>query len=355
MGNVYSNTKVFHFREKIESLAQSSEILGPIHIRIKPTNACNHNCSYCAYRTKVLQLGKNMNKTDYIPKEKMLEIIQDLGNMKVKAITFSGGGEPFLYKYLTNAVESIINKNIDFAALTNGSYLSGYSAELFAEYSHWIRISMDGWDNESYARYRGVSRSEFTNVLKNIKCFSKKKKKSILGVNIIVEENNYSNIYKLIGKLKENGVNTIKLSGVVVDNDLTKNNRYHINFYKKAKEVILNAKVKYESDNFEIYDSYHLLSDNFEKNYKWCPYIQILPIIGADLNVYSCQDKAYNLNNGLIGSIKEQSFYTFWYNDKSKFFSINPIKDCKHHCIANTKNKMIIDYIEAEKDHLNFV
>jgi len=51
MDKIYNHMKVFHFKEKIDSLP-SEKILPPIHIRIKPTNNCNHNCSYCAYRTE---------------------------------------------------------------------------------------------------------------------------------------------------------------------------------------------------------------------------------------------------------------------------------------------------------------
>ena len=33
---------------------------------------------------------------DFIPKAKMMEIIDDLVDMGVKAVTFSGGGDPFI-------------------------------------------------------------------------------------------------------------------------------------------------------------------------------------------------------------------------------------------------------------------
>ena len=95
MENRYTQLKIFHFKEKIDSLPISNpKILSPIHIRIKPTNVCNHNCKYCAYRAENLQLGQDMEIKDSIPKEKMIEIIDDLIEMDVKAVTFSGGGEP---------------------------------------------------------------------------------------------------------------------------------------------------------------------------------------------------------------------------------------------------------------------
>lgn len=40
-----------------------------------------------------------------LSQKKMLEIIDDCAEMGVKAITFSGGGEPFVYKYMEDAVK----------------------------------------------------------------------------------------------------------------------------------------------------------------------------------------------------------------------------------------------------------
>ena len=39
MGNFYTQMKIFHFKDKIDSLPrENKKILPPIHIRIKPTN-----------------------------------------------------------------------------------------------------------------------------------------------------------------------------------------------------------------------------------------------------------------------------------------------------------------------------
>jgi radical SAM protein with 4Fe4S-binding SPASM domain len=97
-----------------------------------------------------------------------------------------------------------------------------------------------------------------------------------------------------------------------------------------------------------MFDSYHELDDKFNKEYDWCPYLQVLPVIGADLNIYPCQDKAYNLDEGLIGSIKNQSFKDFWFSSKENFFKINPSKVCNHHCVANSKNKLVLEYLNAD-------
>jgi len=356
MSRLYTRTKIFHFTDKLDSLPASSDsIAPPVHIRIKPTNKCNHNCRYCAYRADNLQLGKDMSGQDEIPRRKMNEIINDIVQMGVQAVTFSGGGEPFCYPYLTEAIARLSQTFIQFAALTNGSLLEGKAAEIFAHHGTWLRVSIDGWDDESYSDYRHVRSGEFKRVISNMENFKKLGGTCYLGVSLIVDETNAGHVYELIQRVKDTGADSIKVSACIVDNDGEKNNLYHRPFFENVKQQLQRANEELSENTFEIYDAYHELEEKFTKDYTWCPYLQILPIIGADLNVYSCQDKAYNLNEGLIGSIKQQRFIDFWYDDKSKFFHINPSLHCRHHCVANEKNKMVLEYLQAEKEHLNFV
>lgn len=356
MGLLYTKMKIFHFKDKIDSLPQTADkIMSPIHIRIKPTNICAHNCWYCAYRADNLQLGKDMKKRDHIPQEKMMEIVDDVVDMGVKAVTFSGGGDPFYYPYLLETVKKLSQTSVKFAALTNGAKLQGELAEIFAHYGTWLRISIDGWDDESYSFYRGVPRGEFTKIITNIENFEKLSGKCYSGVCLIVDKNNASHIHELIERLKNIGVDSVKVSPCIVSNDGLENNKYHQHIFEKVKQQVKKAIGNLAEDKFEVFDAYHELDEKFKKEYTWCPYLQILPVIGADLNIYSCQDKAYNLGEGLVGSIKNERFRDFWFSDKNKFFKINPSVHCNHHCVANTKNRLILDYLNADKEHLGFI
>jgi len=348
MANKYSNLKIFHYQDKLDSLSQKNkDIKSPIHVRIKPTNVCNHNCWYCAYKVDHLQLGQDMIERDFIPEDKMMEILKDIKDMEVKAVTFSGGGEPFVYRYFLETIKKLVEYDISFASLTNGSRLKGEIAELFAMNATWLRVSIDGYDDESYAKARDVKVGEFSKIIQNMKYFASIKGRTCnFGVSFIIDENNYSKIYEFSKFMKEIGVDSIKLSGTVVANEGAKNNEYHKPFFIQADELCNKVKKELSSNEFEVFHSYHYLEDKFDKDYKWCPYSQILPIIGADLNIYPCQDKAYNLDNGLVGSIKDVSFKEFWFNDKNKFFKIDPSKNCQNHCVANNKNKMILDYLD---------
>lgn len=352
----YSEYKIFHYPEKLASLPQdTTEIRAPVHIRIKPTNVCNHNCWYCAYKVDNLQLGQDMVEKDSIPEAKMMEIIDDCVDMGVEAITFSGGGEPFVYRHFLATIRKLSETSIAFSSLTNGSKLKGEVAELFSQYGTWLRISIDGWDDQSYSDYRGVHVGEFSKVVKNIENFKKLNGACALGISFIVDNKNYHHIFEFAKWMKELGVDSFKIAPCIVSNDGKETNSYHEPFYHEAKAQAVKTKQLLEDENFEVYDSYHLQLESFDKDYHWCPYLQINPVIGADLNVYACHDKAYNLLDGRLGSIKDVRFKEFWTSDKNQFFKINPSEVCNHHCMANQKNIMILDYLDTDSKHLPFV
>lgn len=356
MGLLYTRQKIFHFPEKLHSLPRGSgQILPPINIRIKPTNSCNHNCRYCAYLADNLQLGQDMNRHDSIPREKMLEIVDDIADMGVRAVTFSGGGDPFCYPHLPDVAERLADKGVRFAALTNGAMLRGRVAELFAGHATWIRISMDGWDDESYREYRGCGDGEFTRIVANMADFKKLDGRCYLGVSIVVDKQNSAHLYDLIRMLCEIGVDSVKIAPCIVSNDGNKNNEYHQPVFELVKEQLSRAILDFVGAGFEIFDSYHAQLESFAKNYRWCPYLQITPVIGADMNVYSCHDKAYNLKDGLLGSIRDVRFKEFWQSDMDKFFRINPAMMCNHHCVMDGSNQQIIEYLAVDQEHLDFV
>ncbi len=354
MSKLYSNLKFLRYADHVEALREQ-RVVAPVHIRIKPMNHCNHDCWYCAYRVSNLQLGEDIDLKDSIPEAKMFEIVDDVIAMGVKAVTFSGGGEPLLYKPLPEVVERLAKGGVRVASLTNGSNLKGKVADAFAEHGTWIRISMDGWDDASYAKARHIKEGEFTRLLENIRAFTARGSKCVLGVSYIVGEENCDHLYEVCALLRDAGVNHVKFSGVVVANSGAENNAYHAKIMDRATAQIAKARTLAD-ERFDVIDHYHELDERFEKHYTFCPYLMFLTVIGADSMVYTCQDKAYT-QSGTLGSIRDRSFKDFWFSEENRerLFSLDPSKACSHHCVSHGKNLAILDLLSLDPDHGSFV
>lgn len=354
MAKLYSNLKFLGHTGHLEALKERS-VVAPVHIRIKPMNHCNHNCWYCAYRVDNLQLGEDIDLKDVLPTDKMFEIVDDVIDMGVKAITFSGGGEPLLYKPLPEVIERLATNGIRVASLTNGSNLKGKVAEAFAQYGTWIRISVDAWDDASYSASRGIADGNFTKLLKNMRGFSAMDSSCVMGISFIIGKDNHNRIFDACAQFKEAGANHVKLSAAVVDNSVDTNNDYHREFAETVTAEIKRTQ-SLQDDGFAVINHYHEMEDRFAKSYTSCPFLQFLTVIGADCNVYTCQDKAFN-QAGLLGSIKGRSFKDFWFSEEArgKLYALDPSKSCNHHCVTHAKNLAIIEQLSLDPDHAVFV
>lgn len=359
MKGIYSSFKIFHYPDKLSDLA-GEKVSSPIHVRLKPINRCNHRCKYCCYRNESLYLSQLFSEKDQIPLNKMKQIIDDFKFIGVKAVTISGGGEPLLYPHLTEMVRRLSKNNIKVAVLTNGSLMNGEIADVLAEEASWVRISMDAADADSYSKIRKVNLKEFDKVCGNIYEFAKKQNKRYqLGINFIVMRENHKDVYQFLKLMKKLGVNHVKVSESVMSVDTEENRKYHFSIIKSVKSQIKKAITDLSNSGFSIIDkveNFNKKDDSYNKTYNWCPFIQCLTVIGADLNVYSCHDKAYT-NKGKLGSIKKKSFRDFWFSDKGKkkLLKLDPSKDCNHHCTQHGKNLMLLDYFCLDKDHLDFI
>ena len=266
MSTYYSSLKFLNFSNQLHAIA-NGEIVAPVHIRVKPMNLCNHNCWYCAYRTDNVTLGDQMNDRDQIPKEKMVELAHEFVNIGVKAVTFSGGGEPLLYKPLPEIIDILARGGIRIASLTNGSNLKGKVADAFARHGTWVRISIDAWDDESYVKSRGAKSNDFSKLIKNIKEFTARDTQCVLGVSFIVGKDNHKYISKVCALLKKCGVDHVKISGAVVSNDAVGNNTYHSLIKEEVAKQILEA-IKLENSDFKYWKDPEIRRNKlkFEKN-----------------------------------------------------------------------------------------
>lgn len=351
---VYSDTKVLRYPDRLAALAAGREV-APVHVRIKPTNVCNHDCYFCAYRSDNVSLGEDMNPLDKISRAKMAEIVEDLIAMEVHAVTFSGGGEPLLYPHIAETVTRLAEGGIKIGTLTNASRLRGNVAKALSAHATWVRVSIDGWDGSSYARYRGIDEDAFSKVMDNLGAFGALGGPCTLGASIIVDEANADHIRELVRTLKGQGVRHAKISPCIVSNDGRVNDAYHAQFSDTVREQIERAR-ELEDERFAIVDHYHHEPENFDKPHMWCPVLNFLTVIGADCMVYACQDKAYT-KDGMLGSIADRRFRDFWFSEEAaaRRGAINPTRDCPHHCVADAKNALLHDYLAADPAHAAFV
>lgn len=349
----YSELKIFYHHELLKTLMQGGRCK-PIYIRIKPTNRCNHDCSYCHYRHSYVDLDE-YRPDDEIPHDKMMEIIDDMADMGVKAITFTGGGEPLLYPHIEEAMEKILDASIDLSIITNGSMLQGRKAELLAK-AKWVRISVESINDDMYCRIRGIRPHSFDMLCRNIENFAKIKNKNCeFGINVVVGKENYREIRGIAELMKGLGVNHVKFSPMIV----TETKEYHKEFKEYVSAELNNLQEELNDENFRVIDLYTGDFENsvvFERGYSKCFRKEFECVIAANSRVYFCQDTAY-MSKGLVCDLSKLSFKEGWYSDEvtKKFAEFNAKKTCTHNCAYDSRNELIGAFVNMDLNHINFI
>ncbi len=349
----YSNLKIFAHAHALDDIGAGKRI-APIYIRIKPTNYCNHKCYYCSYADSQLGLRDSVKRQDQIPWEKMQEIISDISDMGVKAVTFSGGGEPLVYPHIVETMQKILDSGIDLSIITNGQLLKGDRANVLAN-AKWVRISFDSADAGTYARIRKLPPEAFGEVCDNVRRFSEIKKEGCeLGVNFVINHENAHQVYAMAEMVKELGANHIKYTARVTK-DLF---QYHEPFKQDAIEQIHRAE-GLNGGGFRVINKYEGDFDSalvFHRCYEKCYVNRIFTVIAADSKVYFCHDKAY-VKEGVVGDLKNQSFKDLWFLRETvkRYQEFNPQKECNHHCVYDDRNGLLNTFYSLDRNHINFI
>ena len=149
----------------------------PITADIFLNNFCNNNCPYCTYKRWEFDSGSRyMTSANF---QKYAVRLQELG---VLGFILTGGGEPTIspdFDEITNWLE--IN-NIHYGINTNFNVLKLIKPD-------YLKVSLDGYDSESYYNNRGVDK--FDLVRSNIKKYAEWKRshdcKTSLGIQILAK------------------------------------------------------------------------------------------------------------------------------------------------------------------------
>lgn len=359
MHNVYSAEKILRFPQALEAL-RAGRPAAPIHVRLKPTNACTHACRYCCYRNRRLPTGAEMDPRDRIPTAKLHELIEDFASMGVRAVTLSGGGDPLCHPAIGEVLRHLSRTPIAFALLSNGSLLSAPIAALLARAAAWVRISLDAADPALYARIHGVAESEFSRVCEHIAGLTHRRaRRCAVGLNMVVSSANSHAVLDVLRLARRLSVDHIKLSAAVVARSAAANEAAIKPFRARVAEQVAEARRTLESDVFRIVDKIPREAGDdggFRKPYRWCPSARVVTVIGADQRIYACQDKAY-APNGRLGSIRSRRFRDVWAAaaTRRRLRAIDPHTLCRHHCASHPRNRAIFDYLETSHNHVEFV
>ncbi len=355
MSNEYSTIKAAWHIEKIARLRDGLQIV-PTHVQLIISDLCNQNCHFCAYRRdggfSTEQFGemvdgklvKNPNRR--IPYDKACEILSDCRDMGVKAIQFTGGGEPTVHPQHIDIFKHAQSLELKTGLVTNGLVVR--DPQIIADMD-WVRFSLDAGTEESYYMIR--ESKGFNKVLENIESIVKLDTPCHIGIGFVVTRDNWTEIEVACRIAQELGVKYIRLAAMFSD----EGSEYYAMEQRDIEELIAETK-ELETDTFKIIDLFSRRIDDLDQGspkHSFCGYQNFTTYIGGDLKVYRCCTTSYT-KHGEVGDLSDLSFkewLTSWQR-KEKYSNFDA-KSC-HHCQFHAQND-VINYMIETPDHVEFV
>jgi len=125
----------------------------PVLVEVDPSNACNHACNFClsSYIHFDKFKGTETFSRALMDRDVLMNLCKDFVDMGVRAVNWTGGGEPTLNKHLKEAIEYCGHHGIKMGMFTNGTLFDKWDMfDTLVENMTWVRISVDAGTKQTY-------------------------------------------------------------------------------------------------------------------------------------------------------------------------------------------------------------
>jgi hypothetical protein len=138
MTEIYSYTsntaKLFKHLPKLQDLQNGN--VSPIMVHVITTHRCQLNCLHCCFKNRE-------NRQADMLLEVWKTSMDQLSNIGVKALEFTGGGDPMLWPYLNEAADYTYALGMKMGMITNGLGIANLTD--WNKFD-WVRVSLNTLD-----------------------------------------------------------------------------------------------------------------------------------------------------------------------------------------------------------------
>ncbi len=344
--DIYSQFKVAHHKGKLYTL-RKGRLISPVFVQWDLTNKCNNNCSFCFYKITPLT---DWNDNDEMPRDMMFRVIKELKEMGVKAIEWTGGGEPTLHPIHKDIFREGERLEFEQALVTNGTMLDNEDFEIIKKFE-WVRFSIDAATSETYEKMKETDL--FDTAIRNMKrLLEMRDKDCIVGFSFIVCRENYKEILAATKMAKDMGCDNIRFSLAMTPSRET----LFENIWDDCLAELHLAKSEETKDFrvFEFSNRINMLARDILSDY--CGYHHFVGVIGSNGSIYPCCKLKCN-NRFNLGNLKNHSFKEIWMGYRRRQFIRKISKGCPFDCWMTSKNKFISYLLKKKEDvrHVNFI
>ena len=314
--DLYSQAKPVYWLDRLATL-RAGIAPPPVHVQMVLSDLCNQDCGFCAYRmtsglsNELFPQGGRRNPQRMIPTDKAREIIDDCAALGVKAIQFTGGGEPTVHPDHLALFAHAQAQGIATALVSNGAALDTDHPAVHK--MSWIRISIDAGTPETYARTRRVAQRHWATVWDKVyhlaQCCT-----GTVSVGFVVTPDNYRELPAACDLALTAGVANVRVGAVFSSEGAG----HYGDLLPEIAAVRADARKQYGEFVIDLFDRRIADLDVGSPDEPLCGYQHLSTYIGGDLGVYRCCNTAYT-RAGKVASLQDRRFASLFGQDVTAF------------------------------------
>lgn len=344
---------MFHV-ERVNDWLKKRQIY-PIYMEISPGGACNHRCTYCAL--DFMEYKPRYLKTDLLKKR-----LSELASLGIKSIMYAGEGEPFLHKDIARIINYTKKTGIDIAITTNGVLLDKELADSIMADVSWMKISINGATEKTYAKIHRTDPADLGRVIKNMSYAAEQKRKKgylcTLGMQLLLLPENCDEVVDLARKARDIGMDYLVVKPYSQHpfsrTTRYKNIKYSKYLYLADKLSVLNT------DKFNVILRINTMKkwDTGVPDYEHCYALSFWAYLDSSGNVWSCSayltDKRFKIGNIYKDNFKDifasgkRKKLVCWAGDKLD------TQECRVNCRMDEINRYLWN-LKHPPEHVNFI
>ena len=316
----------------------------PLMAVVYPSYVCNHNCQGCSYQ----ELNRNENV--FLDSKNFGELLSSLRSLEVKSIEFSGGGEPTLHPEFGELIEQAANQGFKLGLLSNGSLLSGGTADLVVKHFTYVRVNLDASDVQVYNKIHDPpERYGFQALLENLeKLIAKRNRRDselTVGAKVLVCQSNMNFVEDIINLSRDLGTDYIQFKPM-----------------RNAEDSLLPEQVGMVNDLINtLRERYYPFSvcggARVSRTDRKCWLSPVHLVVDPLGDIYPCCHYQYRRESTRMGNLFKQPLEKIWFGQRHKeVIRALKVEECNlYDCRWHYYNEIMGQVIEKDRMHLNFI
>ncbi|HEX8949278.1 MAG TPA: radical SAM protein [Dissulfurispiraceae bacterium] len=331
------------------------ENIYPVYMEMSPSGNCNHRCTFCAL--DFMQYQKR-----FLDAPVLFERLEELGKYGLKSVMYGGEGEPLLHERIGEIIEHTKRSGIDVALTTNAALLTEDMAERILGHMEWMKVSIGGATQETYAKVHRTKPGDFDTVVRNLSEAVKIKRKRnfpcTIGMQMLLLPENRHEAALLARTAKEIGMDYLVVKPYS-QHPSSRTERYRDIKYGGYR-YLADELEEFNSAEFNVIFRLHAMQkwDEGTRNYTHCLALPFWSYIDSGGNVWGCSiylgDERF-----LYGNIYRETFREIWEGEKRRE-SLRWVEheldtgQCRLNCRMDEVNRYLWE-LKNPPDHVNFI